>query len=133
MLVHVIFLTPMKKNILHSASLVSINRLLSLSLGFVRDMVWAHMFGANMAFDAFIIAFHLPSFLTYMLTEAGLRQVCIPLLSEKQTQSDEIGIKQFLSHITTIFFVALTVIVLLSVCFAPTIIDMFAPGFSHSE
>src|SRR3990167_3563536 len=105
----------MKKSILHSTSLVSANKLLSLGLGFVRDLVWAHMFGANVAFDAFIIAFHLPSFLVYILSEAGIRQVCIPLLSEKQAQpNNEIDIKEFLSQLSAIFFLMLTIIVILS-------------------
>ncbi|PUB91657.1 MAG: hypothetical protein DBP01_01200, partial [gamma proteobacterium symbiont of Ctena orbiculata] len=37
--------------------------MLSRILGFVRDLVFAHWFGASAATDAFFVAFKIPNFL----------------------------------------------------------------------
>ena len=50
-------------------------------------MLFVSLFGATSSYDAFIIASHIPSFITYVITEAGLTQIFTPLLSEKQMLS----------------------------------------------
>ena len=53
----------MAKSLLRSTWLVSGNTFISRILGFVRTMVLAHYFGAAADFDAFIVAFKIPSFM----------------------------------------------------------------------
>src|SRR3990167_2505749 len=121
------------ENLLHSTILVSINRVISLSFGYTRDMIWACVFGSSLAFDAFVIAFHLPSFFSYIISEAGIRQVFIPLLSEKQIQSTDADVKTFISDISLILLIVLVVVVIISIWMAPVIIKMFAPGLCKVE
>src|SRR3990167_10377069 len=91
-----------RENLLGSTVLVSINRIISLSFGYTRDMIWAWVFGSSLAFDAFVIAFHLPSFFSYIVSEAGIKQVFIPLLSEKQIQSHDADVRNFISDMSVI-------------------------------
>ncbi|OGT34781.1 MAG: murein biosynthesis integral membrane protein MurJ [Gammaproteobacteria bacterium RIFCSPHIGHO2_12_FULL_37_14] len=122
-----------RENLLGSTVLVSINRIISLSFGYTRDMIWACVFGSSLAFDAFVIAFHLPSFFSYIISEAGIRQVFIPLLSEKQIQSTDADVKTFISDISLILLIVLVVVVIISIGMAPVIIKMFAPGLCKVE
>src|SRR3990167_9249035 len=118
----------MKKfNLLRSTSLFSINRIISSILGFMRDMVWARIFGASGSFDAFIIAFHLPSFISYVVAEAGLTQAFVPVLSENQMKKKSGEVKQFISHTSAILIIALIFTVIFSVIFSPEIVKLFAP------
>ena len=117
------------ENLLHSTILVSINRVISLSFGYTRDMIWACVFGSSLAFDAFVIAFHLPSFFSYIVSEAGIKQVFIPLLSEKQIQSHDADVRNFISDMSVILLIMLVAIVIFSIGMAPIIIKMFAEGF----
>jgi|SRR3990167_4800577 len=121
------------ENLLHSTILVSINRVISLSFGYTRDMIWACVFGSSLAFDAFVIAFHLPSFFSYIVSEAGIKQVFIPLLSEKQIQSHDADVRNFISDMSVILLIMLVAIVIFSIGMAPIIIKMFAPGFCKIE
>lgn len=121
-----------KKSLFRSTSLVSLNRIVSSILGFVRDMIWARIFGANGSFDAFIIAFHLPSFISYVITEAGLTQAFIPILSEHQIKKNHFETRKFISHINALLLIGLICIVIFSIIFAPEIIKIFAPGFSET-
>ena len=122
-----------RKNLLGSTVLVSINRIISLSFGYARDMILAFVFGSSLAFDAFVITFHLQSFFSFIISEAGIRQVFIPLLSEKQTQSTDADVKAFISDISIILIIVLVVVVIISIGMAPVIIKMFAPGFCKVE
>lgn len=121
-----------KRGLLRSTSLVSGNTVISRILGFLRDMIWAQVFGASAGFDAFIVAFRLPNFMRRLFAEGAFAQAFVPVLAEKQTQGSEQEIKTFIAHISGVLMIALMVTVLLGICFAPLLIDVFAPGFSFS-
>ncbi len=121
-----------KKSLLRSTSLVSINRIISSVLGFVRDMIWARIFGATGSFDAFVIAFHLPSFISYVFTEAGLTQAFTPVLSETQIKNNASEVRQFISHTSALLFLGLIIVVIFSIIFSPSIIKLFTPGFTNA-
>ena len=55
---------------------------LSRVLGFVRDMVAAHYFGAGSGYDAFIVASKIPNFMRRLFAEGAFAQAFVPLLSE---------------------------------------------------
>lgn len=119
------------KNLLYSISLTSINRVISSILGFFRDMLFASLFGSTRNYDAFIIASHIPSFITYLISEAALTQTFIPLLAEKQITSTSENIKKFISAIMGTLLIFLLFLIAFSILFAPVIISLFAPGFSN--
>lgn len=121
-----------KKSLFRSTSLVTVNRIISSILGFMRDMVWARIFGASVSFDAFVIAFHLPSFISYMISEAGLTRAFIPVLCENQIRKNSSDVKKFISHVSALLLVGLIFIVIFSIIFSPEIIKLFAPGFTAS-
>lgn len=93
-------------------------------------MIWARIFGAAANFDAFIIAFHLPSFIGYVISEAGLTQSFIPVLAEKHVKTNTQQARRFISHAAALLLTALIFIVIFSIIFAPGLITLFAPGFA---
>src|SRR3990167_4704273 len=120
-----------KQSLFRSTSLVAMNRIFSSILGFARDMIWARIFAASASFDAFIIAFHLPSFIGYVIAEAGLTQAFVPILSENQMKKKSYEVKQFISHASALLIIALILTVIFSVIFSPEIVKLFAPGFTE--
>lgn len=120
-----------KRGLLRSTSLVSGNTVVSRLLGFLRDMIWAQAFGASAGFDAFIVAFRLPNFMRRLFAEGAFAQAFVPVLAEKQTKSSPEEVKTFIAHISGVLTIALIITVILGVCFAPLLIDIFAPGFSQ--
>lgn len=121
-----------KRSLFRSTSLVSLNRAISSLLGFARDMIWARIFGASISFDAFIVAFHLPSFICYIITEAGLTQAFIPILSEQQTKGDLQHAKKFIAQTSALLLPGLILTVLFFLFFSSGMMKMFAPGFSQN-
>lgn len=121
------------KKLIHSFSITSINRFFSSILGFIRDMIFASLFGSTRSYDAFIIASHIPSFITYLITEAGLTQAFTPLLSEKQMTTNAYQLRRFIANIFGALLIVLLLVVILCTLFSPQIISLFAPGFSQEN
>jgi len=112
-----------------SLAKVGSNTLLSRILGFVRDLVFAHLFGASAGTDAFFVAFKIPNFLRRLFAEGAFSVAFVPILTEyKETRRfDEL--KRFVDHVAGTLGAILLAVTLLGVVGAPALVMIFAPGF----
>ena len=74
------------QKIARAASTIGTGTLLSRILGFIRDMVIAHFFGAGMVADAFFVAFRIPNLWRRLVGEGSLTISFIPVYTEYLTQ-----------------------------------------------
>jgi len=112
-----------------SVSKVGSNTLLSRILGFVRDLVFAHVFGANANTDAFFVAFKIPNFMRRLFAEGAFATAFVPVLTEYKTSREFSDLKTFVDHMAGTFGLVLLVVSLLGVVGAPVLVMIFAPGF----
>jgi putative peptidoglycan lipid II flippase len=119
-------------NLLKSLAAVSSITLLSRVLGFVRDTIIARTFGAGMATDAFFIAFKLPNLLRRIFAEGAFSQAFVPILAEYKSQQGEEATRTFVAYVTGLLTLALALITLLGIVFAPWVIWATAPGFADT-
>ena len=77
----------MGQKLLKSTSMVALMTMLSRILGFVRDVVFASMFGAGPIFDAFVVAFKIPNFFRRLFGEGAFAQAFVPDHGENQAQT----------------------------------------------
>ncbi|GAB7528823.1 murein biosynthesis integral membrane protein MurJ [Pseudomonas sp. 3A(2025)] len=119
-------------NLLKSLAAVSSITMLSRVLGFVRDTIIARAFGAGMATDAFFIAFKLPNLLRRIFAEGAFSQAFVPILAEYKQQQGEEATRTFVAYVSGLLTLALALITLLGVIFAPWIIWATAPGFADT-
>ncbi|MBP7081836.1 MAG: lipid II flippase MurJ, partial [Rhodocyclaceae bacterium] len=117
-------------NLLRTLATVSGMTLLSRILGFVRDFVIAHGFGAGMATDAFFVAFRLPNLLRRLFAEGAFSQAFVPILAEYRNQRGDEATKTLVDHVAGVLFICLVGITALGVLGAPLLIAFTAPGFS---
>ncbi|MBI5447972.1 MAG: murein biosynthesis integral membrane protein MurJ [Gammaproteobacteria bacterium] len=121
----------MSKSLLRSTSAVSSMTLLSRVLGFLRDMIAAHLFGATAEVDAFLVAFKIPNFMRNLFAEGALQQSFIPVLSEYHQKKTLAEIKLFTSHLAgCLSAILIPFCVLGMMAGAPVAINLFAPGFN---
>jgi len=118
-----------KHRILKSTSVVAGMTLLSRVLGFMRDIVFAQIFGASAAFDAYVVATKIPNFLRRLFAEGAFSQAFVPILAEYKEVRSAKDVREFISRIAGCLGLALLVITLLAQVIAPLIIMVFAPGF----
>lgn len=116
-----------------SLAKVGSNTLLSRILGFVRDLVVAHTFGANAGTDAFFVAFKIPNFLRRLFAEGAFAVAFVPVLTEYKERRSFAELKLFVDHVAGTLGAVLLAVTLAGVLGAPVLAMIFAPGFIGSE
>ena len=106
--------------------------LLSRLLGFVRDLIFARMFGAGTGMDAFLVAFKIPNFLRRMFAEGAFSQGFVPVLGEYKAQRDTAEVRVLIDRVAGTLALVLAGLTLVAVVAAPLLILLFAPGF-HAD
>ena len=115
-----------------SLAKVGSNTLLSRILGFVRDLVVAHTFGANAGTDAFFVAFKIPNFLRRLFAEGAFAVAFVPVLTEYKERRSFAELKRFVDHVAGTLGAVLLAVTLAGVLGAPVLAMIFAPGFIGS-
>lgn len=119
----------MSIQLLKSTFVVGGMTLISRVLGFVRDMVTAHFFGASLGYDAFIVASKIPNFLRRLFAEGAFSQAFVPILSEYRVTRSQEEVHQFVNRVAGCFALVLSLVTLIGILIAPGLIFLFAPGF----
>jgi putative peptidoglycan lipid II flippase len=116
-------------SLLRSLSTVGGHTLLSRVLGFVRDLVFAQVFGASADTDAFFVAFKIPNFLRRLFAEGAFATAFVPVLSEYRSTRDYATLKAFVDHVAGTLGLVLLVVSLVGVVAAPLVVSLFAIGW----
>lgn len=122
----------MSKQLLKSTSTVSAMTFFSRILGFIRDMVVAHMFGAGAGLDAFLVAFKIPNFMRRLFAEGAFSQAFVPVLSETVAVKSQPEVQFLIDRVCGCLLLVLTLITILGCVGAPFLITLFAPGFNEN-
>jgi putative peptidoglycan lipid II flippase len=116
-----------------SLAKVGSNTMLSRVLGFVRDLVFAHIFGANANTDAFFVAFKIPNFLRRLFAEGSFSVAFVPVLVEYKAKRSAEELKLFVNHVAGTLGGVLLLVTALGVLGSPVVVMIFAPGFIGVE
>lgn len=119
----------MSRGLLKSTAKVGSNTLVSRVLGFVRDIVIAHGFGASLSADAFFVAFRIPNLMRRLFAEGAFAQAFVPVLSEYKTQRSPAEVRELTAHVGGALGAVLLVVTAVGVAAAPVLVMLFAPGF----
>lgn len=120
---------PRRAGLLRSTAVFSAMTLVSRVSGLVRDQVYAAVFGANPAMDAFLVAFRIPNFLRRLSAEGSFSMAFVPVLSQYREQRDHAAVKELVDRVAGTLLAALLALTALAVLAAPWVIRVFAPGF----
>jgi len=123
----------MSKELLKSTTVVGGMTFISRVLGFVRDMVAAHFFGAGFAYDAFIIASKIPNYMRRLFAEGAFSQAFVPILSEYRTQKTQPEVEQFVARVFGCLSMILMIVTIVGIVVAPLLVMLFAPGFATTD
>ena len=104
--------------------------LISRILGFVRDMLIARIFGADLATDAFFVAFKIPNFLRRLFAEGAFAHAFVPVLADYKEQESKAALKLFVDRTAGTLALILMLITLIGIVAAPLLILLLAPGFA---
>ncbi len=118
-----------QKNLIKSAGVISIATMISRILGYIRDMILAHIFGAEMVADAFFVAFKIPNLLRRLLGEGSLSASFIPVFTEYLEKGKQKEAWDLASNILCLTVTSTIILTIAAILLAPVIILILAPGF----
>jgi len=121
---HVSFLTQAKR----LASLT----LASSALGFIRELVIAHRFGATHATDSYLVALSIPTMFYAFLVGSGLNYSVVPRMTSLLERDPKHAMESFTEFLGALLSFGLAASILIFV-FAPQLIRGFAPGLGSSS
>ena len=106
----------------------TIGTAISRFLGLVRESVFAYLFGAGLATDAFNAAFRIPNLFRDLFAETALSAAFIPALtSAKQKGKEEQNL--LASNVFNVLGIVVGITVVLGFVFSPYIVKVIAFGF----
>src|SRR3989344_9386736 len=112
----------MSQKIVRSTSVVAGFTFLSRISGFIRDIIFASIFGAGGMFDAFVIAFKLPNFLRRLFGEGAFSQAFVPILAEHRANQSPEAAQAFVDHIAGTLAGIVLLVVVLAEIIAPLLV-----------
>lgn len=111
------------------AGTVAVFTLFSRILGYTRDAVMAHAFGAGIAFDAFVAAQTIPNVFRRLVAEGTLMIAFVPLLADEEEARGLAGMRRFASSVLGALIPVLAVLTGLGMLFPEVLVQAFASGF----
>ncbi len=118
-----------RRGLLANSAIVGGATMSSRVLGMVRDVVFAVLFGAGGAMDAFFVAFKVPNFLRRLFAEGAFNQAFIPVLTETRRLEGEEGVRRLIAATQVTLGAVVGLITVTAMAASPLVAWLFAPGF----
>ena len=115
-----------KKQILKSASIISLVTVVSRVLGYVRDQRISFLLGTTLSADAFVLAYRLPNLARRLIGEGTVAAAFIPVLTPYMRGQSSAQLWQFVNRIFWTIALVLAVVTVLGVIFSPVVIQTFS-------
>ncbi|MBI5555101.1 MAG: murein biosynthesis integral membrane protein MurJ [Elusimicrobia bacterium] len=118
-----------KKVIARATVMITIIALVGKVFGFICSFILAAKFGATFKTDAYFVALNIPELLRDVLSGGALTCAFIPVYTTCLAKKQEQEAQKLASGIFNILLVALILLTLFGIIFAPALTHLVAPGF----
>jgi len=104
--------------------------MVSRLLGLARESVFAWLFGAGLATDAFNVAFRIPNFLRDVFAESALSAAFVPAFVGSLRRDPPERTRDFAAAVLNALTLAVGLIVVFGMVFTPAVVRVIAAGFA---
>ncbi|MFZ5447507.1 MAG: murein biosynthesis integral membrane protein MurJ [Thermodesulfobacteriota bacterium] len=115
--------------IARAAGTVSLAVFASRILGLVREQVFAALFGAGFAFDAYVVAFRIPNLMRDLFAEGALSSAFVTVFTDYDQRLGPAQTWRLANNVIFCFTLLLSLLVLVGMLFSPEITGIMAPEF----
>lgn len=119
----------MKKKLSGAALIVMSSIIISRLTGFIREMLVPNMIGVNEVGDAYNLAFRFTGLMYDLLVGGAIAAALIPILTGYIAKNKEEEGWDVISTFINTVLIAMTIVCILGMIFAPWIVPKFAMGF----
>jgi putative peptidoglycan lipid II flippase len=117
-----------KKQILKSASIISLVTIFSRILGYVRDQRYALLLGTSHIADSFILAYRIPNLFRRLVGEGSMSASFIPVFTTYMREKSPAEVWAFANKLFWTLALVLAVITVFGMIFSPAVIHTFIPA-----
>jgi putative peptidoglycan lipid II flippase len=121
-----------KKQILKSASIISLVTIVSRILGYVRDQRIALLLGTTHVADSFILAYRIPNLFRRLVGEGSMTASFIPVFTTYMREKPKEETWAFANRLFWTLALVLALITVLGMVFSPAVIHTFTPSASKT-
>jgi putative peptidoglycan lipid II flippase len=114
-----------KKQILKSASIISLVTIVSRVLGYIRDQRIALLLGTTEASVAYLLAFRIPNLFRRLVAEGSMTAAFIPVFAGYMREKDKEELWEFANKLFWTLAFVVSVITVLGMIFSPFVIHLF--------
>jgi putative peptidoglycan lipid II flippase len=115
--------------VVRSAGIVSVAVLMSRVTGLVREVLMARLFGAGMAYDAFLLGFRIPNLTRDLFAEGALSSAFVPAFVQHLATKGKQEAGQLANLVATSIILLVGGLCLVGVLLSPLLVHVLAPGF----
>jgi len=119
------------ENVMRSAGVVSAAVFLSRISGLVREMIMARLFGAGVAYDAFLLGFRIPNLARDLFAEGALSSAFVPVFSKYLATKGKREAAELSNLVATALALVVGGICVLGMIFSPQLVWLLASGFAR--
>ena len=120
-----------KKQILKSASIISLVTLFSRILGYVRDQRIALLLGTSLAADSFVVAYSLPNLFRRLVSEGSMTSSFIPVFTSYMRERPKEDVWDFANRLFWTLALVLAVVTVLGMVLSSAVIHLFTSGSTN--
>ena len=118
------------ESVVRSAGVVSIAVFMSRVTGLLRESIMAHLFGAGLIYDAFMLGFRIPNLTRDLFAEGALSSAFVPTFSEYLSQRSKEEAARLANLVATALIIVVGAVCAAGMIFAPALVQLLAPGFA---
>lgn len=122
-------MTRTQATVLSSASVTGAATFLSRILGLAREQLFAYLFGASHAADAFQVAFRIPNLLRDLFAEGALSAALVPTFTRVREEQGAQRAWRVAGLTFRVLAGVASVVMIAGVFFAPWLVDLYASAF----
>lgn len=117
---------------MRSAGVVSLAVAASRVTGLLREMAMAWLFGASMAYDAFMLGFRIPNLTRDLFAEGALSSAFVPTFTEYLAKRTKQDAARLANLVATAILLVVGSLCVLGMVFAPQLVGLLASGFRET-
>ncbi len=112
---------------------MSIAVFLSRILGLIREQVFAALFGASHATDAYQIAFRIPNLLRDLFAEGAMSASLVPTFIQVQKEKGRERGWQVATRVFVALFIVVSILAVIGIIFAEPLVGLYASAYKSVE
>jgi len=120
-----------KPSVLRSASAMGAATFMSRILGLVRELVFAYLFGASNATDAFNVAFRIPNLLRDLFAEGAMSAALVPTFTQVRLREGDQRAWRVAGRVFRLLFIITSLIALIGIIASSALVGIYAGAFKE--